>query len=43
MDGELKTMNDEEEEIILPRPVNGPVYDEWTLEKWLLNVCEECG
>ena len=43
LDGELKTMNDEEEEIILPRPVNGPVYDEWTLEKWLLKVCEECG
>lgn len=28
---------------VLPRPVNGPVYDGWTLEKWMLKVCEETG
>ena len=31
------------DEIVLPRPVNGPVYDGWTLERWLLKVCEETG
>lgn len=33
----------EHHKIILPRPVNGPVYDGWTLERWLLKVCEEVG
>ena len=30
-------------DIILPRPVNGPYYDGWTLDKWVLKVAEETG
>ena len=30
-------------DIILPRPVNGPYYDGWTLDKWVLKVAEEAG
>ena len=30
-------------EIIVPRPVNGPYYDGWTLAKWMLKVAEETG
>ena len=30
-------------EIIVPRPVNGPYYDGWTLDKWVLKVAEETG
>ena len=30
-------------EVILPRPCNGPVYDDWKIGEWMLKVCEECG
>ena len=30
-------------EMILPRPCNGPVYDDWKIGEWMLKVCEECG
>ena len=29
--------------IVFPRPCDGALYDCWTLEKWMLKVCEECG
>ena len=29
--------------VVLPRPVNGPYYDGWSLSDWMLKVCEECG
>lgn len=29
--------------LVLPRPCDGPYYNGWTLNDWLLKVCEECG
>lgn len=31
------------DETVLPRPCNGPVYDDWKIGEWMLKVCEECG
>lgn len=31
------------EEVILPKACNGEAYADWTLNNWMLKVCEECG
>lgn len=31
------------EEVILPKACNGEAYADWTLDNWMLKVCEECG
>ena len=31
------------EKVILPRPCNGPVYDDRKIGEWMLKVCEETG
>lgn len=31
------------EEVILPKACNGEAYAGWTLDNWMLKVCEECG
>ena len=30
-----------EHKTILPRPCNGELFDDWTLDMWMLKVCEE--
>jgi len=36
-------VRNDDKEVVLPRPVDGPIYDGWSLERWLLKVCEEAG